>query len=96
MVTGRMFAIGSTLRICVRLIRLLERGCPGEKYNFGGDGERTNLEVVELICDILDRIAPIRRPRRSLITFVADRPGHDLRYAVDAAKARRELDGNLA
>lgn len=73
------------------LITLLEKGRLGEKYNFGGNSERTNLTVVELICDILDRIAPTHRPRRSLITFVADRPGHDLRYAIDASKARAEL-----
>ena len=70
---------------------LLERGQPGEKYNFGGDSERTNLSVVELICDILDRLSPVERPRRSLIRFVTDRPGHDLRYAIDASKARRHL-----
>ena len=70
---------------------LLERGEPGEKYNFGGDSERTNLSVVELICDILDRLSPVKRPRRSLITFVPDRPGHDLRYAIDASKARQHL-----
>ena len=73
------------------LIALLEKGRLGEKYNFGGNSERTNLIVVELICDILDRIAPTRRPRRSLITFVADRPGHDHRYAIDASKAHAEL-----
>jgi dTDP-glucose 4,6-dehydratase len=73
------------------LIALLERGRCGEKYNFGGDSERTNLSVVELICDILDRIAPEHRSRRSLINFVADRPGHDLRYAIDASKAQGEF-----
>jgi dTDP-glucose 4,6-dehydratase len=73
------------------LLALLARGRPGEKYNFGGDSERANLRVVELICDTLDQIKPIARGRRGLITFVTDRPGHDLRYAVDAAKARREL-----
>ncbi len=73
------------------LVDLIEHGRPGEKYNFGGDSERTNLRVVELICDVLDRLVPSGRPRRSLITFVADRPGHDLRYAIDASKARREL-----
>jgi dTDP-glucose 4,6-dehydratase len=73
------------------LITLIERGRPGEKYNFGGSSERTNLEVVERICDAVDRLAPGTGPRRSLITFVADRPGHDYRYAIDAAKARREL-----
>jgi dTDP-glucose 4,6-dehydratase len=74
------------------LIMLLDRGRPGEKFNFGGDSERTNLSVVELICDILDRILPDRRSRRSLISFVADRPGHDLRYAIDSSKARRDLN----
>jgi dTDP-glucose 4,6-dehydratase len=74
------------------LITLLTRGKPGERYNFGGDSERTNLGVVERICDILDALVPAERPRRSLITFVTDRPGHDLRYAIDAAKAQRELD----
>ena len=73
------------------LITLLENGHLGEKYNFGGNSERTNLNVVELICDILDRIAPTRRLRRSLITFVTDRPGHDQRYAIDASKAHAEL-----
>jgi len=73
------------------LVTLLERGKPGDKYNFGGDCERTNLTVVELICDILDRIVPAAQKRRSLITFVKDRPGHDLRYAIDASHARRDL-----
>src|SRR5712692_937756 len=74
------------------LLALIERGRPGERYNFGGDSERTNLAVVEHICEALDRLAPGPRPRRSLMTFVADRPGHDHRYAIDASKARRELD----
>ena len=73
------------------LITLLERGRLGEKYNFGGDSQRTNLVVVEQICDVLDRLAPAARPRRSLVEFVTDRPGHDLRYAIDASRARYEL-----
>jgi dTDP-glucose 4,6-dehydratase len=73
------------------LVTLLERGQCGEKYNFGGDSERTNLHVVGAICDIMDRFVPVARPRRSLIKFVTDRPGHDQRYAIDANKARREL-----
>jgi dTDP-glucose 4,6-dehydratase len=73
------------------LIMLLNKGRPGESYNFGGDSERTNLTVVETICDILDRLRPGAQQRRSLITFVTDRPGHDARYAMDATKARREL-----
>ncbi len=70
---------------------LLSAGQPGEKYNFGGSSERTNLDVVRRICDILDQRSPADRPRRSLISFVTDRPGHDLRYAIDPSKARREL-----
>jgi dTDP-glucose 4,6-dehydratase len=73
------------------LIALIEGGRPGEKYNFGGDSELTNLTVVERICDILDRMLPAPRPRRALITLVADRPGHDHRYAIDASKVRGEL-----
>jgi len=74
------------------LLALLERGRPGERYNFGGESERTNLAVVEHICATLDRARPAARPRRTLISFVTDRPGHDQRYAIDATKARRELD----
>lgn len=73
------------------LTTLLERAEPGGKYNFGGDSERANLAVVESICDILDRLIPSSRPRRSLISFVTDRPGHDLRYAIDASHAKRDL-----
>ena len=73
------------------LTTLLDQGHPGDKYNFGGDSERSNLAVVELICDTLDRIAPVGRSRRSLINFVVDRPGHDLRYAIDASYARSQL-----
>jgi dTDP-glucose 4,6-dehydratase len=73
------------------LMALIERGRPGERYNFGGDSERTNLAVVEHICATLDRLVPAARPRRELIAFVTDRPGHDRRYAIDASKVRREL-----
>ncbi|MBW5438046.1 dTDP-glucose 4,6-dehydratase [Bradyrhizobium canariense] len=73
------------------LIKLLFEGRPGEKYNFGGDSERSNLEVVNQICDVLDRLCPGSARRRSLIAFVPDRPGHDARYAIDASKAHREL-----
>lgn len=73
------------------LLAVLERGRLGEKYNFGGHGERTNLQVVHAICDIVDRLVPQPGKRRSLVTFVADRPGHDYRYAIDASKAHTEL-----
>jgi dTDP-glucose 4,6-dehydratase len=69
----------------------LTRGQPGETYCVGGRSERRNLEVVEAICDALDAAVPAERPRRGLIRFVADRPGHDHRYAIDPSKAEREL-----
>ena len=72
---------------------VLTTGQVGESYNVGGRAERTNLQVVETICDLLDarRPQPDGQPRRSLITFVTDRPGHDRRYAIDPAKIEREL-----
>ncbi|HEV3248493.1 MAG TPA: dTDP-glucose 4,6-dehydratase [Beijerinckiaceae bacterium] len=72
---------------------VLERGMPGETYCIGGRSERRNIEIVEAICDALD--AKLGRlalgPRRSLIAFVTDRPGHDLRYAIDSSRAEGEL-----
>ncbi len=73
------------------LAMIAAKGRPGETYNVGGRNERTNLQVVEAICDTLDRLVPGDRPRRELITFVADRPGHDHRYAIDATKLEGEL-----
>jgi dTDP-glucose 4,6-dehydratase len=73
------------------LITLLRCGQAGEKYNFGGSSERSNSDVVNLICDLLDQKCSGRFRHRSLITFVPDRPGHDIRYAIDASKAQREL-----
>ncbi len=72
---------------------VLTRGRPGESYNIGGDGERTNLEVVTAICSLLDELVPgaAHRPHAGLISFVEDRPGHDRRYAMDATKIGREL-----
>jgi dTDP-glucose 4,6-dehydratase len=72
---------------------VMMKGRVGESYNVGGGAERTNLSVVETICDVLDRKAPLAdgQAYRELITFVQDRPGHDLRYAIDAAKIEREL-----
>jgi dTDP-glucose 4,6-dehydratase len=77
-----------------RALRLvLERGRIGEKYNVGGGEERTNLQVVETICDLMDALRPRADggSHRALISFVSDRPGHDLRYAIDAGKIEREL-----
>ncbi|BDU17622.1 dTDP-glucose 4,6-dehydratase [Lysobacter auxotrophicus] len=78
---------------CAAIRRVLEAGRVGETYNVGGDAERQNLEVVTAICRLLDARQPLvdGRARESLITFVADRPGHDRRYAIDASKLKREL-----
>ncbi len=77
------------------LCEVVRRGKVGETYNIGGHNEKTNLEVVETLCDLLEELAP-NKPAgveryRDLITFVKDRPGHDLRYAIDASKIEREL-----
>ncbi len=76
-----------------RALWLINReGRPGETYNIGGDSERTNLEVVRAICRVLDELHPRKVGSYSeQISFVTDRPGHDLRYAIDAGKLRREL-----
>jgi dTDP-glucose 4,6-dehydratase len=73
------------------LHRVLTAGVPGRKYNVGASSERANLDVVHRICDCLDRLVPAGAPRRRLVTFVADRPGHDKRYAIDASRLREEL-----
>ena len=69
---------------------IVNTGRLGEKYNVGGRNERTNLSVVQTICDVLDELRPTGKPRRDLITFVTDRPGHDHRYAIDATKLETE------
>ncbi len=86
---------------CRGLLRVLEAGEPGEKYNLGGGAERTNLEIVTMLCDLVERELPAAAnpalaargltSYHQLKTFVADRPGHDRRYAIDAAKIEREL-----
>lgn len=70
---------------------IAERGRVGETYNVGGRNERRNIEVVERICAVLDDLVPTDVPRARLIEFVADRPGHDARYAIDATKLETEL-----
>ena len=70
---------------------ILTRGRIGEKYNVGGRNERKNIDVVRQICAILDQLSPAGQPHNRLITFVKDRPGHDQRYAIDAAKLETEL-----
>jgi len=79
---------------CDALYRVLERGTPGETYNIGGNNERRNIDLVRTLCRILDERhgrSPTGCSYAELITFVTDRPGHDLRYAIDASKIRREL-----
>src|SRR5437870_1412802 len=83
---------------CAGILLVLAKGRVGEKYNVGGGNERTNLEIVDRICDAVEALRPARsNPAlrvsgyRELKTFVADRPGHDRRYAIDASKIRREL-----
>ena len=79
------------------LYKVVTEGKVGETYNIGGHNEKQNIEVVHTICEILEELAPIKRSTlsiqhyKSLITFVKDRPGHDLRYAIDAGKIQREL-----
>ena len=77
---------------CEAIRLVLEKGVPGETYNVGGESERGNLDVVQALCAALDRARPRKSGRYAeLIEFVTDRPGHDLRYAMDIAKIRREL-----
>jgi dTDP-glucose 4,6-dehydratase len=86
---------------CRGILFVLRKGAPGSKYNIGGDNERTNLQIVDALCSILERELPASgnaafsskgiRTYAQLKTFVPDRPGHDRRYAIDASKIRREL-----
>ncbi len=86
---------------CDAILRVLEAGLPGEKYNVGGNAERTNLDMVDALCDALELAAPAAQNARlqaagaaryhDLKVFVKDRPGHDKRYAIDASKLAREL-----
>jgi dTDP-glucose 4,6-dehydratase len=70
---------------------VLEKGKPGQTYNIGGNNERSNLDVVNSICEILDELRPAKHPYRDLISFVDDRPGHDLRYAINNSKINLDL-----
>ncbi|MDQ7733406.1 dTDP-glucose 4,6-dehydratase [Halomonas sp. SpR1] len=73
------------------LIKVATEGQVGETYNIGGHNEKANLTVVETLCDLLQDLVPKETSYRDLITFVTDRPGHDVRYAIDASKIEREL-----
>jgi len=79
---------------CKAIIEVLIKGRNGQSYNIGGNHEKQNLEVVALICDTLDQktgLGESGKPRRSLMTFVTDRPGHDRRYAIDASRIKEQL-----
>jgi len=78
---------------CRAIARVLEAGRPGEVYNVGGNSEKTNLDVVDTLCALLDEALPEspHRPHAALKQFVTDRPGHDQRYAIDASKLETEL-----
>ncbi|TWH45275.1 dTDP-glucose 4,6-dehydratase [Sporomusa sp. KB1] len=78
---------------CQAILRVLEAGKPGEKYNIGGHNEKKNLDIVQILCKLLDEKQP-RSDGKSYweqITYVKDRPGHDMRYAIDASKIQKEL-----
>lgn len=73
------------------LLTVLQNGAVGETYNIGGENEVRNIDLVKMICALLDVKKPASKPYASQITFVSDRPGHDMRYAIDPAKIRNEL-----
>lgn len=73
------------------LLTVLDKGQVGRSYNIGGENEARNIDIVRMICAILDRERPLDRPYSEQITFVQDRPGHDLRYAIDPTRIREEL-----
>ena len=78
------------------LLLVLDKGKVGRSYNIGGENERTNLELVQTLCKILDRLRPrLEGSYAALIKFVQDRPGHDQRYAIDPSRIREELGWRL-
>ncbi len=76
---------------CRAIWTVMKRGRRGRTYNIGGDCEKKNIEVVEELCALVDRVVPADRPRRELVAFIKDRPGHDRRYAIDFSRIREEL-----
>jgi dTDP-glucose 4,6-dehydratase len=78
---------------CRAILEVLEKGTIGQVYNIGGHNEKTNLDVIQTLCHILDEMVPDspHRPHENLISFVEDRPGHDRRYAIDASKIHNQL-----
>lgn len=81
---------------CKAILQVLGKGKLGQVYNIGGHNEKTNLEVVHTLCEILDELVPDSkfRPHKNLIKYVTDRPGHDRRYAIDASKIQNQLGWN--
>lgn len=79
---------------CTAIWTIMRNGMAGETYNIGANSEMENIVIVEMLCDILDKMNPLsdNRPRKDLITFVKDRPGHDRRYGIDFTKLNQELD----
>lgn len=73
------------------LLTVIEKGAIGETYNVGGNNEQRNIDLVMSICRLMDELRPGKEPHAELIGFVKDRPGHDLRYAIDASKIARDL-----
>ncbi|MEM9905339.1 MAG: GDP-mannose 4,6-dehydratase, partial [Cyanobacteria bacterium P01_D01_bin.44] len=78
---------------CSAVSKVLLEGTPGEVYNIGGNNEVKNLDLVHILCEIMDELAPDIpvRPAKRLVSFVKDRPGHDRRYAIDANKIKNQL-----
>jgi len=76
---------------CEAIHKILTLGISGETYNIGGNNQPANLTIVEMVCDLLDELQPLAEPHHNLIKFVADRPGHDRRYAMNISKIEREL-----
>jgi len=76
---------------CEALARIFEKGLVGESYNIGGGEEKTNIQVVEMICDFMDEKFQKKDSSKNLITFVKDRPGHDIRYAIDCEKIEKQI-----
>jgi dTDP-glucose 4,6-dehydratase len=78
---------------CQALLAVAAYGCPGQTYNIGGNNELTNLQLIHILCQLLDELrpCPTGRPHTEKIEYVADRPGHDFRYAIDNGKMKREL-----
>ena len=78
---------------CDAIFKIIKKGRPGETYNIGGNNEIKNIDIVKLVCSIMDKLKPLKSSKKysDLIKFVKDRPGHDLRYAIDAKKLHKEI-----